>query len=232
MATCDRVLGTYELLEDILLHLPLKDMLLAQKVSKSWLATISRSLEIQQALCMKPIESRSISAQHLQRLQRGTSHYDALQQRVFDGLVRPAHRVAVLNPLAENIVWDKGDERFQSIIHNGIVDPSTRLHHGSPSGVGSDEASWRHMQVFQPKVRRVDFSCGCGKGPNYKVAETGYLDSYCVINEGGVTFGDVVAVLQAHWDASGRPPACDGYVDGFHDMDWWIAGLSLASPTY
>lgn len=43
-----------ELLEAILLKLPQRDILLAQRVSKTWLATITSSLALQQALSFQP----------------------------------------------------------------------------------------------------------------------------------------------------------------------------------
>lgn len=43
-----------ELLEDILLHLPLKDLLLSQRVNKHFKATIDGSLKLQRALFFSP----------------------------------------------------------------------------------------------------------------------------------------------------------------------------------
>lgn len=48
-----KVLDTYELLEDILLHLPLRRLLLAQGVNKKFSAVIRDSLKINKALFLK-----------------------------------------------------------------------------------------------------------------------------------------------------------------------------------
>jgi len=44
------VFGTYELLERILLHLPVKDLVLSQRVTKGWRDLVQRSHGIRQAL--------------------------------------------------------------------------------------------------------------------------------------------------------------------------------------
>ena len=57
MAAASQVGNTYELLENILLHLPLRQLLLAQKVNKKFHAVIQDSLQINQALFWKPIST-------------------------------------------------------------------------------------------------------------------------------------------------------------------------------
>ena len=52
-----QVFGTVELLEAVLLLLPLKTLLLSQRVSQKWKAAISGSQKLQQALFYTPIES-------------------------------------------------------------------------------------------------------------------------------------------------------------------------------
>ncbi|USW53060.1 Putative F-box domain-containing protein [Septoria linicola] len=49
-----RVFKTYELLENILLHLPLRTLLLSQRVNKSFQDVICRSQKIKQALFLEP----------------------------------------------------------------------------------------------------------------------------------------------------------------------------------
>lgn len=56
-ALIERVLCTTELLEMILLHLPLKDLLLAQRVSTKWRAIINDSPDLQKALFFRPAVS-------------------------------------------------------------------------------------------------------------------------------------------------------------------------------
>ncbi|KAK5688067.1 hypothetical protein LTS10_000045 [Elasticomyces elasticus] len=49
-----KVLGTYELRETILLHLPLRQLLLCQRVSRAFKAVVDRSASIRKALFLEP----------------------------------------------------------------------------------------------------------------------------------------------------------------------------------
>lgn len=51
----EKVLETNELLENILVRLPFKKLLLAQRVCKQWNAPIKGSLRLQRALFMTPV---------------------------------------------------------------------------------------------------------------------------------------------------------------------------------
>lgn len=53
----DAVFLTTELLENVLRHLPMKDLLLAQRVSRKWSGVIKQSKELQQALFFVPQEA-------------------------------------------------------------------------------------------------------------------------------------------------------------------------------
>lgn len=57
----DAALGTYELLENILLYLPLTDLLLAQRVNKDWRAVVDRSERILQALFFRTAHDALLS---------------------------------------------------------------------------------------------------------------------------------------------------------------------------
>lgn len=52
----EAVFLTTELLENILRHLPMKDLLLVQRVCRKWRAVITSNKELQQALYFIPIE--------------------------------------------------------------------------------------------------------------------------------------------------------------------------------
>lgn len=54
MEAATSVLDNYELLENILLHLPVLDLLLAERVSKTFQGLIAQSEEIRQALFLVP----------------------------------------------------------------------------------------------------------------------------------------------------------------------------------
>lgn len=67
-----RALGTPELLEAILYHLPLQDLLRAQSVCKAWQTVIDRSKKLQRALYLEPVfwdpvtfcEGQNVSQMH------------------------------------------------------------------------------------------------------------------------------------------------------------------------
>jgi hypothetical protein len=63
MAAASRVANTYELLENILLYLPLRQLLFAQKVNKKFHAVIQDSLKINQALFWKPSSTEYVEWQ-------------------------------------------------------------------------------------------------------------------------------------------------------------------------
>lgn len=54
MSAAARVLGIPELLDGILEHAPTKDLLLQQRVNKTWQVTIQRSIPMQKKLFLKP----------------------------------------------------------------------------------------------------------------------------------------------------------------------------------
>lgn len=60
MAPIHQVFGTAELLEAILLHLPIRDALLLQQLRIAWHDTITSSAELQRALFLRPVLQRSV----------------------------------------------------------------------------------------------------------------------------------------------------------------------------
>ena len=57
LPSSERVFNTVELIEAVLLELPLRDILLAQQVCKTWQAAIAASSPLQRALCLQPIKT-------------------------------------------------------------------------------------------------------------------------------------------------------------------------------
>lgn len=55
-----RVLGNFDLFETILLELPIRDLLLTKRVSKSWAAMQDKSDRIQKAVFLKPFSNKRI----------------------------------------------------------------------------------------------------------------------------------------------------------------------------
>lgn len=53
LSACEKVFGTWELVEHILLFLPLRQLLLAQKINKATFDVIASSTDIRRALFLK-----------------------------------------------------------------------------------------------------------------------------------------------------------------------------------
>ena len=62
MAASVRVLDTVELLEHILYKLPMRDLLLSQRVCKQWQAVIKASKKLQCALFFEPLDGSPLLA--------------------------------------------------------------------------------------------------------------------------------------------------------------------------
>ena len=84
-------LQVYELLEYILLYLPLNDLLLAQRVSNFFRSVIQDSTRIQQALFFKPVEE--VAGRHQKSVQE---HENAMQHHR-DTLAKPTSLVLLKN---------------------------------------------------------------------------------------------------------------------------------------
>lgn len=61
MAASEHVFATVELLETVLLKLPIRDLLLVQRTNKQWQAVITGSKKVQRALFFEPVTSSPIS---------------------------------------------------------------------------------------------------------------------------------------------------------------------------
>lgn len=168
------LLETAELLEMVLLRLPCKDLLLAQRVCKTWQNAINASPEIQQALCFRPLEDQRVVLDHAtsQILPlRPLTHaaYQADKTGIpfveLDDL-RPtsttAHdffktakddAVIVLNPLLSRLLPRK---------RRGSPSPSTFIFAPSSHKAAtlSSAQSWRRMSLTQPPIQELDISVG------------------------------------------------------------------------
>lgn len=158
---CERVLQTAELLEAILLELPMVDLLLAQAVCKTWQDIIQRSTPIQRALFLAP-PSQPQSIAYLDWRLDDKSYYefrspylklgDHLRGETLTGRPKPyashwgrtrydigRYRVFV-NPLLAKV--------FPVLRASGLYDPDEDIM--SRKGMGHPKASWRSMYFTQP----------------------------------------------------------------------------------
>lgn len=156
----ERVLSTAELLEGILLQLPMKDLLFAQEVCKSWQTVITHSVQLRRALFMEPAKCGPVSWMdwriddkqmymmdlgpplralrgllHRKPLVRYQAHWgkqrvDANKYRVF------------INPLLA--------KHFPVLTRNGVFCGQT-FDDLSPA-MQDPAASWRRMLITQPAI--------------------------------------------------------------------------------
>jgi hypothetical protein len=166
MAT-NKVLCLVELLELILLYLPMRDLLLAQRVCRQWRACIRSSARLKQKLfletphpCPRPDTETDLKIEmnpllqetfptfftHLETLDRGIFNTKADNSTLKNERLNLL-RVASCNPNLKAQAW--------------YEDPSKR------AAVLRHEASWRRMYPSHPPPRLGDFhaqhvGCGCG----------------------------------------------------------------------
>lgn len=139
---CTCVFSTYELLEWTLLHLPLRDLLLAERVCKTWLQLIQKSGKIGQALFRRP--SRPEVNLYIPGLTK-----DGMKE-LLANQTPPAQPSCFLNPFRNRFVENgKGD----------ILSPPVQISHALINAEGDqaastafyhDDASWRRMLLLQP----------------------------------------------------------------------------------
>jgi hypothetical protein len=103
MAASSSVLNTYELLENILLHLPLRQLLLAQRVNKKFHAVIEDSLKINQALFFKPSSNHHADWEDDIELERETGPLSpsTIQQSHWKQIGGHQVPVILLNPFTQ-----------------------------------------------------------------------------------------------------------------------------------
>lgn len=204
------VLRTYELLEKILLHLPLCDLLFAECLSTTFRSVILRSLMIKRALFRTSIHH---DAERLRYGRYGLSD-EFWGWRTADG--KP-YRL-IINLFMNKYLLPPTNDSPQgkcAILHFGFVDPHGTEHLVTKGRMDSNvlafcsrKASWRQMLVFQPAVKAIDIVCAddkgcCGSGGDFALE----------VDKGEVmTLGRFRAALYEHWLDCPNSPF--GYIPG------------------
>jgi hypothetical protein len=142
------VLSTNELLCNIIAHLPLKDIVAATGICKSWCNAMAADLAVQQALFLKPVELSEVLVETRQLLALGESETVNIDRCTVVGR---------LNPLAEKMC---GSIKFRAA--QSHVLPLPRYCwlgcDREPPAVFGDlhpKGIWRGMFVTQPPCIRV-----------------------------------------------------------------------------
>ncbi|KAK5117137.1 hypothetical protein LTR85_008905 [Meristemomyces frigidus] len=216
----NRVFSTTELLEAILLQLPVKHVLLAQRVSKQWCSTVVGSVQLQTALCFRPV--RLVSADdlpdgHLELAKRCRAPRYAscaaplVTAYEFLASAKQAEK-PVTNPLLTHLLSPTKEatleDRFAATF---AFDPLTL------KGSYIAAAPWSRMYLTQPPVTRLLLLKELGLAHAELPAEpvlgsslfvetegmlhVGFLGvMFDVIdNEVGVTVGDLVEHANGRW---------------------------------
>lgn len=111
MAHTTDVWKTYEPLEHILLHLPIKDLPLAQRVCKVWQSVWKRSQNIQRALLMVPSSDTRL------RCEKRDSGQGCDECEWESAAPKP-----ILNPFLPLLIYNEG---YCTVIkHYGLISPS------------------------------------------------------------------------------------------------------------
>ncbi|KAK5137998.1 hypothetical protein LTR08_005795 [Meristemomyces frigidus] len=161
----ERLAGTLELIEMVLMHLPLPDILLAQRVNKAWSDIITGSPQLQRALFFRPSDTIPLRFLHhtgpimLDCANEAECNYDEKRTgnvaEAYWGSDRDAslkHDNIILNPfMSSHLPWLLKD-----------FDPYVRDLAAAELGNRSQrpEASWRKMLVSQPPVSELGFDTG------------------------------------------------------------------------
>lgn len=177
-----QVFNTVELLESILLHLPTKDVLLAQRVSKSWKGTVTGSLRLQKALFLVPCRKAAKTFFHEWLNPFWSTSTSA--EEFYDNF-------------AVTDVTTKGE-----IIVNPLLKPMLSLYTASGEGefgtnhnitedifASQESSSWREMFVTQPPLLGIDVGI--------EIEEGEWDWSACSPEaESGVTLADLAKTLK------------------------------------
>ncbi|USW56437.1 Putative F-box-like domain superfamily protein [Septoria linicola] len=125
----EQVLATTELLEAILLQLPIRSVLLSQRISKTWHATITSSISLQRALFLRPAPVLSTSPRS--------------RKIHFIDLSTPCHQVLSLRgtqSLLTSILPIRKREKVSTFT----------LTNSRSSATEDEVGSWRSMLLSQP----------------------------------------------------------------------------------
>lgn len=207
-----RTFALPELLEQILLHLPQRDLLLDQRVSRPFHNTISSSPKLQRALFFAPdpfLPSSPIT--YLNPTTGTTSAHTRPQNnrlllRAFPGVYPTVSPVLVnLPPSREDLNLGRpGPESWSWDLCISFPATGSALPAETSAATAYEGASWRRMFLSQPPCKQLHLVRRWRKNPMVAIER-----------EGGITMGDFVGeVEKGAWS--------QGFVGS--DRDWHFEG--------
>ncbi|KAK3707069.1 hypothetical protein LTR37_012401 [Vermiconidia calcicola] len=160
-STAEQLFCVTELLEQILLHAELRDILLSQRVAKSWRATVQGSARLKQALFFEPVSGP--------RLVHQWSPFGIFAKRWCSiDTDQPVDFEPLLDPLLDKMLREMAALRREGpFIPCGGLDVSLGQQYHYP------EASWKRMLLTQPPVAEMHLGVsesGELRGPCYELA--------------------------------------------------------------
>lgn len=196
-----------ELVENMLLYLPLRDLLLAQNVCKHWKLATDGSIKAQRALFLKPYSSTRVHACAGVKC-RNDEH---IASRVWNATDNSRVEYSpMLNPFLNRYVSDEGDRI--SLLHNdfisGVEHPSDEpceLAGSATVALKRPASSLLRMLPMQPSATSFSFPCMEFDGSGCKDCEVS-SDT----EENMVRVGDLMLSLNIH---NAFCPNCPIYPD-------------------
>ncbi|CZT14202.1 uncharacterized protein RCC_00176 [Ramularia collo-cygni] len=178
----EKVLTTYELLENILIHLPMHNIFTCQRVSRQWQSIIQRSVRLREAMFLTssstPLrpEDTVYNRTVLCCWNRGQTLYRAEEALTFN----PAASVGVAFCIPRQSLLKKPFGAFRFHLHHY---PRLTIE-ALPEIAQGERASWKDMFLTEPPVIAIDFMFRGGMSP------FGHL--FALWNPHGIKFGDLI----------------------------------------
>lgn len=156
MAACAQVLGTTELLEAILLQCETKDIVISQRVSKTFKATIDSSIRLQRALFFEPFAASNTNLQRALFLKTVTaSNTDQQHEPRINELLLQKLGGKVDDIFLNSSAWlaDLNDGR---LVNDNMILTGDKgyvlcvMAERAREVFGRQEASWRRIFFTQP----------------------------------------------------------------------------------
>lgn len=195
----ERVLTTPELLDEILLDLPQQQLLLVQRVCRTWRHCITSSNPLQAALFLRPGTTCNAKSQDPKRAPSAVEFNPLLQSRFpsfFDGSVY----INDLNLHLHNLGPWKSTDWFQGKSRHPLSRPSAQDKQRM-AAYARAEASWRRMVPCWPALEELQVCFG-------RQGADGSLRSLKFPSKGGdegavrpswLTFGELYDVVEEAW---------------------------------
>ncbi|KAK5718573.1 hypothetical protein LTR15_008304 [Elasticomyces elasticus] len=222
MTACTATLDTVELLENILLYLPLQKLLLSQRVNKQWQSVVQGSHKARRALFLQ-----QTSDTKLEHYEFDTEAFCTEEGLVWQGKI-------LINPLIKNFgshvcrrVFfsdsffgnDEAEEDYDGRYSQPWAKDfeSQAEFAGCKMAKNSSGGSWKDMAVFFPPVRSANPVC-----EEHIWTRLG-LEDLATTSQQGITLGDLAAIL------SSERSECDACMDDAQDhysargdISWWL----------